>query len=95
MSLGPSTVRDKIVTMSEKIPYNEPLPEELEIRRDALLLRIVELRQAVKETTFNQAIVSRELDELDTQVQKVEGLRDIEIIEGIFDTLEKITDAKK
>lgn len=90
-----TAIHDKILTMSEKIPYREPVPEELEIRRDALLLRIVELRQAIKSTRLNQNIVSEELNELDKKVQEVEGLLDIALFEEIFDSLEKIVDSKK
>lgn len=80
--------------MSEKIPYKETLPDELEIRRDALLLRIIELREAVKRTTLNLEIVSKELDELDRRVQQVGGLMDIKIAEEIFGKLEQIVDSK-
>jgi hypothetical protein len=81
--------------MSERPQYQESLPEELEVRRDALLLRIVELRYLIGFTTLEPEIVSRELNELDTSVQNVKGLLDIKIFEEIFDTFEKIADSKK
>ena len=81
--------------MSEKMPPHETLPPDIEVRRDALLLRVIELREAVKETDLNQEIVSKELDELATNVQKVEGSQDMALLEEIFDSLEKIVDSKK
>ena len=81
--------------MSERMPPRESLPNHLDVRRDALLLRIVELREAVRATDFDQEIVSKELGELDTRVQKVEGLLDMEVFEQLFETLEGIVDAKR
>ncbi len=81
--------------MSERMPPHEPLPNNLDVRRDALLLRIVELREAVRATNLDQEIVSKELSELDTRVQKVEGLLDMELFEQVFETLEGIVDAKR
>lgn len=81
--------------MTERMPPYEALPSDLEVRRDALLLRIVELREAVKRTGFDPEIVSKELAELDTRVQKVTGPLDMSLFEEMFDTLEKIVDAKK
>lgn len=81
--------------MSEKTPYHEPRPEELEVRRDALLLRIIELRQMIKTTSLDPEIVSKELDELDTKVQGVQGLQAMQLYEELFDTLEEIADSKK
>ena len=77
------------------MPPHETLPPDIEVRRDALLLRVIELREAVKETDLNQEIVSKELDELATNVQKVEGSQDMALLEEIFDSLEKIVDSKK
>ena len=77
------------------MPPHETLPPDIEVRRDALLLRVIELREAVKETDLNQEIVAKELDELATNVQKVEGSQDMALLEEIFDSLEKIVDSKK
>ncbi len=80
--------------MKEGLPIYEPVPNELEVRRDALLLRIVEMREAIQNTDFDQQLVSKELSELDARVQQVEGSRDMELFEEIFNTLEKIVDSK-
>ena len=77
------------------MPYREPRPDEMEIRRDALLLGIAELRQAVKATTLDQNLASKELDELDKSVQSVKGLTDMYLYEEVFDLLEKTVDSKK
>ncbi len=81
--------------MSEKMPYRESRPDKIEIRRDALLLRIAELRQAVKATTLDQNLASKELDELDKSVQSVKGLEDMDLFEKMFDVLEKTVDSYK
>ncbi len=78
--------------MSERIPPREAIPPELEVRRDALLLRIKEMRDAVKGTDLDQDLVSKELDELDIQVQKVKGLLDMDLFEQMFDSLEHVVD---
>lgn len=72
----------------------EPAPSDLEVRRDALLLRIAELRDRIQQTDLDPKIVSNELSELDTRLQKVQGLKDITLFEEILDTLEKITDSR-
>lgn len=82
--------------MSERLlPPQEPLPTEINIRRDALLLRIVELREAVKKTNLDQEVVTKELDEIDRRVQHVEGILDMRLFEEMFETWERIVDSKK
>jgi hypothetical protein len=81
--------------MSEKLPYQESTPEEIEIRRDALLLRISELREAVKVTKLNQDIVSQELEGISNQIQMVRGLADMKVAEEVVDFYERMVDSKK
>jgi len=81
--------------MSERMPPHEAPPNNLEVRRDALLLRIVELRERVKVANFDQELVAKELSELDTRVQQVQGPLDMDIFEKIFDSLEQMVDTKK
>lgn len=65
------------------------------MRRDALLLRIAELREAIKITTFDQEVVSKELDELDAKVQHVEGLLDMRLFEEMMEAWEKMVDPQR
>lgn len=81
--------------MSERIPPHEPVPRDVDVRRDALLLRIAELREVIKKTTFDQEIVSKELDELDAKVQHVEGLLDMRLFEEMMEAWEKMVDSKR
>ncbi len=81
--------------MSEKLPYNEPLPEEIEVRRDALLLRVSELHEDIKRTSLKQDLASRELGALSNQIQMIRGLQDMTIVEEVVDRYERIVDSKK
>ncbi len=94
-NIVPDCQHAKILAMKEGIPSREPIPSEIEVRRDALLLRIIELREAVTRTSLDQELVSKELSALDRNVQQVEGLLDMKIFEDVFDTLESIVDSKK
>jgi hypothetical protein len=79
--------------MSERMPPYEPSPSVLETRRDALLLRIAELREKIKESSLDPEIISKPLADLDSRLQATESSIDIAALEGIIDTLEKIADS--
>ncbi len=81
--------------MSERHPPHAAGPSPLEMRRDALLLRIITLREKVKNTDFDTEIVSKELAELDTAVQSGRGDRDMKVFEDILGKLEEIVDSKR
>lgn len=92
---GSNELRGSILVMSEKFPYREPAPDAFETRRDALLARIVFLREAIKNTPLNLEIVTAELTKLNDSIQQAQSTQGMEIYEEVVDRLEKIVSPKK
>ncbi len=81
--------------MTERMPFHEAPPDQLEVRRDALLLRVKEMRDKLGESNLNPEVVSAELSALHDRVQQVGGLLDMGLFDEIFDALEKVFDANR
>ena len=72
-------------------------PDPLEVRRDALLERIIELRKIIKEEPFldDQKDMSKKVDEIDEMVQSVDSMFTILALEDLFSSLEEIIKSYK
>ncbi len=79
--------------MSENIP-SERSPDVLETQRDALLARVVEMRERVEHTDFNKDLVAKELSELSTRIQQGQGVLDLQICSEILDVLDASIDRR-
>ena len=82
--------------MPEKIPpQDENDAFELEKRRDALCVRIIALREAVKSTVANQERVSEKIGILDQRIQSIRDLEGIAIAEETLTGIEELVNSKK
>lgn len=79
--------------MSERVPL-ESSPDVLETQRDALLARVVEMRERVQHTDLDKDLVAKELSELSTRIQQVQGAPDLQICSEVLDVYDASIDRR-
>lgn len=79
--------------MSEEMP-SKPYPDVLETQRDALLARVAEMRERAQHTDLDKDLVAKELSELTTRIQQVQGALDLQIFSEVLDVLDTSIDRR-